>query len=305
VTAVGCGHTDKVMEAYEAAKKGGPVGSGATDTGGSSASGGSGNTGNTGNTPAGGSGSTLPSFDCNNANPQFDTKYMEPYSVSQEVVTAVKETLEQMSATHKATQMIGIPVGIFSAIKQNSAWDNVVRFVAMIGISFPPFFLAILLMIMFSLKIEWFPSMGAGEGFAQNLYHLVLPATTLGIILGAILMRFVRASMLEEVNQDYVRTARAKGVPEKLVINKHVLRNSLIPVITVIGLDITALLSGAILTETIYSRPGLGSMAVNAIIARDFPTLQGCLVLFTVLVVLVNLLVDISYSLVNPKIRPS
>lgn len=201
--------------------------------------------------------------------------------------------------------LIGIPVGIFSAIKQNSAWDNVVRFVAMIGISFPPFFLAILLMIMFSLKIEWFPSMGAGEGFAQNLYHLVLPATTLGIILGAILMRFVRASMLEEVNQDYVRTARAKGVPEKLVINKHVLRNSLIPVITVIGLDITALLSGAILTETIYSRPGLGSMAVNAIIARDFPTLQGCLVLFTVLVVLVNLLVDISYSLVNPKIRPS
>jgi ABC-type dipeptide/oligopeptide/nickel transport system permease component len=201
--------------------------------------------------------------------------------------------------------LIGIPLGIVSSIKQNTAMDNVIRFVAMIGISFPPFFLAILLMIGFSLKIELFPSMGAGEGFVESLYHLVLPAVTLGIILGAILMRFVRSSMLDEVNQDYVRTARSKGVSEKLVIYKHVLRNSLIPVITVIGLDITALLSGAILTETIYSRPGLGSMAVGAIIARDFPTLQGCLVLFTVLVVVVNLIVDVSYSLVNPKIRPS
>ncbi|QRG66796.1 ABC transporter permease [Brevibacillus choshinensis] len=201
--------------------------------------------------------------------------------------------------------VIGIPLGILSAIKQNTTMDNAIRFIAMIGISFPPFFLAILFMVVFSLKIELFPSMGAGETFMENLYHLVLPSLTLGVILGAILMRFVRSSMLDEINQDYVRTARSKGASEKLVIYKHVLRNSLIPVITVIGLDITALLSGAILTETIYSRPGLGSMAVGAIVARDFPTLQGCLVLFTILVVGVNLVVDVSYSLVNPKIRPS
>jgi ABC-type dipeptide/oligopeptide/nickel transport system permease component len=201
--------------------------------------------------------------------------------------------------------LIGIPIGVLSAIKQNTAMDSLIRFSAMVGISFPPFFLAILLMIGFSLKMSLFPSMGAGEGIVQNIYHLILPSLSMGIILGCILMRFVRASMLEQLNSDYVRTARAKGVSEKFVIYKHVLKNSLIPVITVIGLDITALLSGAVLTETIFSRPGLGSMAVASIISRDFPTLQGCLVLFTLLVVFVNLLVDISYSLVNPRIRPS
>ncbi len=201
--------------------------------------------------------------------------------------------------------LIGIPIGIISAIKQGTIVDKSVRFMAMIGISFPPFFLAILLMIVFSLKLNWFPSMGSGEGFASQFHSLILPSLSLGIILGCIIMRFVRASMLEEVNSDYVRTARAKGVPERIVIMKHVLRNSLIPVITVIGLDITYLLSGAVLTESIYSRPGLGSMALGSIVSRDFPTLQGCLVLFTILVVGVNLIVDISYSLVNPKIRPS
>lgn len=146
--------------------------------------------------------------------------------------------------------------------------------------------------------------MGSGEGFWGSLFHLILPTFTLGLILSGVMMRFARASMLEEINQDYIRTAKAKGIPNRVVVFKHALRNSLIPVITVIGIDITALISGAVITETIFSRPGLGSLAVGAILTRDFAILQGCLILFALLVIFVNLIVDVSYSFVNPKIRP-
>ncbi|MFJ8063224.1 ABC transporter permease [Psychrobacillus sp. NPDC096426] len=201
--------------------------------------------------------------------------------------------------------LIGIPAGIISALRPNSFIDVVVRMVSFLWVSVPAFLLGIVLMLVFSLKVDWFPSMGAGEGFGGMLYHLILPSLTLGLINSAVIMRVARASLLEEVNQDYIRTAKAKGVPSGIVIFKHALRNSLIPVITVIGLDITALISGAVITETIFSRPGLGSLAVGAITSRDFPILQGCLVLFAILVIIVNLVIDIAYSIVNPKIRPS
>ncbi len=200
--------------------------------------------------------------------------------------------------------VVGIPIGILSALKPNSWIDTIVRVFSMIGLSAPPFLLGIFLILGFSLKMNIFPSMGPGEGLWGSLYHLVLPAVTLGIILSGVMMRFSRASMLDEVNQDYIRTARAKGIPNTVVIFKHALKNSLIPVITVIGIDITALISGTVIIETIFSRPGLGSLAVGAIFTRDFTILQGCLILFAVLVIVVNLVVDISYSLVNPKIRP-
>lgn len=199
---------------------------------------------------------------------------------------------------------IGIPVGILSALKPNSLIDSIVRIFSMIWLSSPPFLLGIILILTFSLKLNIFPSMGTGEGFGDGILHLILPTFTLGLILSGVMMRFARASMLEEINQDYIRTARAKGIPTKLVIFKHALRNSLIPVITVIGIDITALISGAVITETIFSRPGLGSLAVGAIATRDFTILQGCLILFALLVIFVNLIVDVSYSFVNPKIRP-
>jgi len=201
--------------------------------------------------------------------------------------------------------LIGIPVGILSALRPNSWIDNFVRFISMIWVSVPPFLLGILLILAFSLKLNLFPSMGAGEGIWGTIHHMILPTFTLGLILSGVMMRFARASMLEEINQDYIRTAKAKGIPINVVIFKHALRNSLIPVITVIGIDITALISGAVITETIFSRPGLGSLAVGAIMTRDFAILQGCLVLFAVLVIIVNLLVDISYSIVNPKIKQS
>lgn len=201
--------------------------------------------------------------------------------------------------------VIGIPLGILSALKRDSKMDNVLRFTSIIGLSVPPFLLGIYMILAFSLKIAIFPSMGTGEGFWGQIFHLILPALTIGLILSASIMRYTRSSMLDEINQDYIRTAWAKGIPGKIVIYKHVLRNTLIPVVTVIGLQMTGLLSGAVITESIFSRPGLGSLAVGAITTRDFPVLQGCLILFAVAVMVVNLLVDISYSIINPKIRTS
>lgn len=223
--------------------------------------------------------------------------------VTEQLLSMIPYTLELALAAVFIGALIGIPAGIVSALKRNTFIDGTFRLGALIGISMPAFFLGLLLLIAFSLKIPIFPSLGAGEGILENLHHLILPAFTLGLINAALVMRITRASMLEEVNRDYVRAARAKGLPKSKVVGKHILRNTLIPVITVIGLDITTLISGAVLTEAVFSRPGLGSLAVGAIKTRDYPTLQACLILFAVLVIFVNLLVDLSYSVINPKIR--
>jgi ABC-type dipeptide/oligopeptide/nickel transport system permease component len=225
--------------------------------------------------------------------------------VSELIAANFGHTMVLTFASILVGSIIGIPLGVFSALKPNSWVDNIVRAISMTWISIPPFLLGIILILVFSLNIAIFPSMGVGEGLFGGLYHLALPSFTLGLILSGVMMRFARASMLEELNHDYIRTAKAKGVPTYIVIFKHALRNSLIPVITVIGLDITALISGAVITESIFSRPGLGSLAIDAIVTRDFAVLQGCLILVAFLVVVVNLLVDISYSIANPKIRPS
>jgi len=223
--------------------------------------------------------------------------------VSDQILSLIPYTFELALASLLIAVIIGVPIGIYSAIKRDSIPDAFFRMFALIGISMPAFFLGILLMLAFSLKFPLFPSMGAGEGLIDSFAHLALPALTLGLIEAGIVMRITRSSMMEEVNMDYVRTAKAKGVPKKKVILKHILRNSLIPVITVLGLNMTTLISGAVLTETVFSRPGLGSLAVGAIETRDYPTLQACLVLFCGLVVVVNLIVDLSYSLLNPRIR--
>lgn len=212
-------------------------------------------------------------------------------------------TLELTFAAILIGTAVGMPIGIIVARRRGTLTDGLFRLIALIGISMPAFFLGILLLISFSLKIPLFPSVGAGEGVVDNLYHLVLPALTLGLIEAALIMRITRSSILDEINKDYVRTARAKGVPERVVLLKHILRNILIPVVTVIGLNITTLISGAVLTESVFSRPGLGSLAIGSITNRDYPTLQACLVLFGVLVVIVNLLVDLTYSIINPRIR--
>lgn len=223
--------------------------------------------------------------------------------VAEQIISLLPYTLELALASVLIATVIGVPIGMYAAMKRGTIADSLLRVFALIGLSMPAFFLGILMILAFSLKIPIFPSMGSGEGLAGNLYHLALPAISLGLIEAGIVMRITRSSMLEELNHDYVRTAKAKGVPGKVVTLKHILRNSLIPVVTVIGLNITTLISGAVLTETVFSRPGLGSLAISAIETRDYPTLQACLVLFCFLVVFVNLIVDLSYSYLNPKIR--
>lgn len=225
-------------------------------------------------------------------------------SVSEQILSLMPYTFELAFASVIIAILIGVPIGILSATKRGTFVDGFLRLFALIGISMPAFFLGILLLLAFSLKIPLFPSMGTGEGFLGNLYYLILPAFSLGLIESGIVMRITRSGMMDEINKDYVRTAKAKGVPRKKVVSKHILRNSLIPVVTVIGLNMTTLISGAVLTETVFSRPGLGSLAVGAIGTRDYPTLQACLVLFCILVVFVNLIVDLSYSILNPRIRP-
>lgn len=224
-------------------------------------------------------------------------------SVSSQLFSVFPDTLKLTLVGIFFGCLIGMPLGIYSALRQNSKTDGFLRFISMIGVSIPPFLLGIYMILIFSLNLNLFPSNGTGQGFIDELYHLFLPALTIGLILSATIMRYTRSSMLDEINQDYIRTARAKGIPEKIVVYKHVLRNTLIPVITIIGVQMTGLLSGAVITEAIFSRPGLGSLALGAITTRDFPVLQGALILFSVAVIVVNLIVDISYSLINPKIR--
>jgi len=174
-----------------------------------------------------------------------------------------------------------------------------------VGISMPEFYVGILLMYLFSIKLDLFPVLGGGNLniMSSRLYHLALPALTLGIIMTAFISRMVRSSMLNVLREDYVRTARAKGLKERIVIYKHALRNALIPTITVIGLYSSILMGGSVLTEIIFSRPGLGKMMVFAVKDRDYITLQSVIIIFSAFVFLINLLTDLFYTLVDPRIE--
>ena len=197
--------------------------------------------------------------------------------------------------------------GIVSATRQYSWLDRLSMGVAVTGVSLPVFWTGIMLIIVFALQLRWFPSSGMcspyGSGFADMLWHLVLPALTLGTASAAALARLTRSSVLEIIRQDYVRSARAKGLAERAVIARHVLKNAINPIITVLGVQVGFLLGGAILTETVFSWPGLGSMMVRAIQARDYPLVQGGVLLIATTFVVVNLAVDLLYAVFDPRIR--
>ena len=194
--------------------------------------------------------------------------------------------------------LLSIPAGVRSARQRNRWPDRVISVVSLFGLSFPNFALGPILILLFSIKIGWLPVSGSGT-FANR----VLPAITLGSALAAILTRMVRTSMLEELSQDYIRTARAKGLSEDTVVYRHALRNALIPVITVLGLQFGALLAGTIVTEKIFSWPGIGRLTVDAISNRDYYVVQGCILAIGLTYVAVNFLTDLVYSLLNPRIR--
>ena len=202
--------------------------------------------------------------------------------------------------------VISIPAGIYSALHRGRWQDRVLGVASLGGLSFPNFALGPILILIFSIKLGWLPVSGAGSGpiFGPGFWlYLVLPAVTLGSGLAGILTRMVRTAMLEELNQDYIRTARAKGLAESTVIYRHALANALIPVLTVIGLQFGSLLSGAIVTETVFSWPGIGRLTLSAISNRDYALVQGCILAIGLTYVTVNLLTDVAYTIANPRIR--
>lgn len=218
--------------------------------------------------------------------------------VVQVIARAYPATMTLTFAALLVAVALSIPAGVRSALRRNRWDDRLLSFVSLLGLSFPNFALGPILILFFSIHLGLLPVSGAG-----TWKHLALPAITLGGALAAILTRMVRTSMLEELGQDYVRTARAKGLPERQVIYGHALRNALIPIVTVLGLQFGALLAGAIVTETIFSWPGIGRLTIQAISNRDYYLVQGCILCIGLTYVAVNFLTDMAYSALDPRIR--
>jgi len=201
---------------------------------------------------------------------------------------------------------IALPVGILSAVKRGTALDQSVQGFSMFTSSVPSFWLGLLLMEFFSVKLGWLPVAGyggPGASIGDRLSHLILPAVVLGLVNSALITRFIRASMLDVLRDDYVRTARAKGLTETRVILRHAVRNALIPILTVLGLTAALLVSGAVVTETVFGLPGVGSLVVSAVLRRDYPVIQGALLVIAAIYVLINLFIDLLYLLVDPRVR--
>lgn len=203
--------------------------------------------------------------------------------------------------------IIGIPAGIISALRRNTAVDYSVVSFATVGLAAPNFWLGILLIYIFAFRLGWLPMFGSGDltSLTSTLHHLVLPAITIGTAGAALVARMTRSSMLEIMSHDYIRTARAKGLHERVVLGKHVFRNAAIPIVTILGLDIAYLLGGSVIVETVFSRAGLGKLLIDSILTRDYPMVQALVTLFALVIVAVNLLVDLSYALINPRMTYS
>jgi len=219
-------------------------------------------------------------------------------TVAHLVTTRYPYTLELTLAALTVALLAAVPAGVSAALHRGQWQDRLLGFVSLLGLSFPALALGPIFQLLISIKLGWLPVSGAGD-----LSHLVLPAITMGGALAAILTRMVRTAMLEELGQDYIRTARAKGLPERTVVYKHALRNAIIPVLTLVGLQFGALLAGAIVTETIFSWPGIGRLTVSAISNRDYALVQGCILAVGLTYVLVNLITDLLYTVANPRIR--
>jgi ABC-type dipeptide/oligopeptide/nickel transport system permease component len=255
----------------------------------------------------------------------FGNSLRQGYPVRQYIARMFPHTFILVMAAAVVAALVGIPIGIVSALKRRSPLiDYPLRIFALLGLSMPVFWLGILLLIFFSLRLDIFPLIGGGDlegvfamigsgemftypsdflaAVGDVLYHLALPAFALGFTLAATVSRLARSAMLEVINQDYIRTARAKGQREGAVVYKHALRNMMVPLLTIIGVFVAIALTGTVLTETVFTRPGLGKMLVDAIGARDYPLAQGAITVFTMTIIVVNLVVDLLYAVVDPRI---
>ena len=201
---------------------------------------------------------------------------------------------------------IALPVGIYAAYRRGSAIDQFATAFTMLAASVPGFWLSLLLMQFFAVHLGWFPVSGyggPGTTFLERMNCLVLPAVALGLVSSALIMRFTRASMLDVLSEDFVKTARAKGLSERKVVLKHALKNALIPILTIIGMTFAALISGAVVTETVFSLPGVGNLVVSAVLRRDYPVIQGALLTIAAIYVLINFLIDMLYLLIDPRVK--
>ncbi|MCE2689054.1 MAG: ABC transporter permease [Rubrivivax sp.] len=232
--------------------------------------------------------------------------YYYKMPVTELIAQRIEPTLSLAVITITMAVSVAVPLGVLAAWRFGSWLDRGVMAFSVAGFSVPVFVSAYLLIWFFSLKLGWFPVQGykrISGGFGPWLYHLLLPAFTLSLIYIALIARVTRASVLETLGEDYIRTARAKGLPEALVLKRHALANAAVPIATVIGIGIALLIGGVVVTESVYAIPGLGRLTVDAVLARDFPTVQGVILLFSFVYVLVNLLVDLSYVFFDPRIR--
>lgn len=222
------------------------------------------------------------------------------------IADGVEPTLSLALFTIVIASLIAVPLGTLAAYKQGSLIDRLVMGFSVVGFSVPVFVIGYLLIYFLSVKLEWFPVQGyqhLEKGIAGWAYRLILPASALSVIFIALIARMTRTSVLEVLNEDYIRTARAKGLPERKVVMKHALRNAAVPIVTIIGIAIGILISGVVVTESVFVIPGLGLLTLDAIQGRDYPTVQALIILFSVIYVLINLVIDLLYTLLDPRIR--
>jgi peptide/nickel transport system permease protein len=236
----------------------------------------------------------------------FGESFFYKRQVSDLIADRIEPTLSLAVVTIVLATLIAVPLGTLAAWKQGSWIDRVVMGFSVLGFSVPVFVVGYLLIGFFSVKLGWFPVQGyqrIADGVGGWLHRLVLPAFTLAVIYVALLARMTRTSVLEVLNEDYVRTARAKGLPNVKVLMRHALRNAAVPIVTVIGIGIALLIGGVVVTESVYNIPGLGRLTVDAVLARDYPTVQAVILLFSLAYVLINLAIDLLYTVLDPRIR--
>ena len=237
----------------------------------------------------------------------FGKSWRTQEAVTDQIMLELPYTLQLATMGMVIAVIIGISIGTLSAIKPNSMLDNLGRIFALLGLSMPVFWSGVLLIIIFGLKLDWFPIMGSGsmDNIPDLLRRLVLPSLTIGFMQSGVIMRMTRSSMLEVLDQDYIRTAFSKGLADKWIYLKHALRNAAIPIVTVIGLSFGGLLGGTVITETVFARHGIGDYMVDAILWKDYPAAQGSIFTIALIFITINLITDLIYGFIDPRIRHS
>jgi peptide/nickel transport system permease protein len=233
------------------------------------------------------------------AHGDLGTSYKTKDPVAKEIWARLPNTAKLAFSSTLVAIALALPLGVIAAIKQNTLFDGISMFISLLGISMPVFWMGLLLILLFSVKLGWFPVSGADQGIKS----MILPSFALGFMHMAAIARTTRSSMLETIRQDYIRTVRAKGLPEREIITDHALRNALIPTTTVIGLQIGSMLGGSVLTESVFAWPGIGRYMIQSIQGRDIPSVMGCIIIFALSFAIINLIVDLIYGFIDPRIK--